>query len=55
MSGTVKIKQCTATGFLNKNDGLWNEVNNSTKKETNYFNIYVNDVLVHQASTTGSN
>lgn len=49
ISGTVHINNCTATGFLAKNGGLWNEVNNSTKEETYKFNIFVNGVHVHTA------
>lgn len=49
ISGTVRINNCTATGFLDKNGGLWNELNNNTKEETYKFNIYVNRELVHAA------
>ena len=49
ISGTVRINNCTATGFLDKNAGLWNEVNNNTKEDTNKFNIYVDGLQVHAA------
>ncbi len=49
ISGIVRINNCTATGFLNKHGGLWNEVNNNTKEETYKFKIYVDDELVHAA------
>lgn len=49
ISGTVRINKCTATGFLDKNGGLWNELNNNTKEETYKFNIFVDGVQVHTA------
>ena len=49
ISGTVRINNCTATGFLAKNRGLWNEVNNSTKEETYKFDIFVDGVQEHTA------
>lgn len=49
ISGTVHINNCTATGFLAKNGGLWNELNNNTKEETYKFNIFVDGVRVHTA------
>ena len=45
--GTVKINNCSATGFLNVNNGLWNEVNNNTQATTDKFDIWVDGVQVH--------
>ena len=45
--GNVKISETTATGFAAINDGLWNELNNNTKVETDKFNIWVDGVQVH--------
>lgn len=47
ISGTVNITDCTATGFIEKNDGLWNEVNNNNKQETDMFDITVDGIQVH--------
>ena len=47
INGTVKITECTATNFLDKNNGLWNELNNSTKVHTDLFDIYVDGTQVH--------
>ena len=47
ITGTVRINNSTATNFAAKNKGLWNELNNTTKKDTNNFDIYVDGVLVH--------
>lgn len=47
INGTVKITECTATNFLDENNGLWNELNNSTKVDTDLFDIYVNSTKVH--------
>ena len=47
ISGTLNINDCTATGFIKKNDGLWNEVNNNNKQETDLFDITVDGVQVH--------
>lgn len=49
ISGIVRINNCTATGFLDKNGGLWNEVNNSTQEETYKFDIFVDGVQEHTA------
>lgn len=45
--GTVKINNSSATGFLDVNNGLWNEVNNNTQATTDYFDIWVDGVQVH--------
>ncbi len=47
ITGTVDIKNSTASGFLNINNGLWNELNNGTKEPTDVFDITVNGVQVH--------
>lgn len=47
ISGVVRINNTTATGFLNVNNGLWRDINNTTKVETNQFDIYVDGVKVH--------
>ncbi len=54
ISGTLRINGWTATGFIEKNGALWNEVNNNASspdygKDTNKFNIYVDGVQVHTA------
>ncbi len=41
ISGTVKIANSTATGFLNVNGGLWNELNNQTGEKTEKFVVTV--------------
>lgn len=41
ITGTVNIKNSTATGFLNVNRGLWNEINNQTGAKTNNFVVSV--------------
>ncbi len=41
ISGTVNIANSTATGFLNVNGGLWNELNNNTKEKTTNFKVNV--------------
>ncbi len=41
ITGTVNIKNSTATGFLNVNRGLWNEINNQTGAKTNNFVVNV--------------
>ena len=48
ISGTLNINNCTATGFQDKNDGLWYEVNNNSKAQTNTFKVIVNGVTVQQ-------
>ena len=45
--GNVKISETTATGFAAINNGLWNELNNNTKVETDKFDIWVDGVQVH--------
>ncbi len=45
--GTVNITNSTATGFIAKNNGLWNEVNNSNQSETDKFDIFVDGIQVH--------
>ncbi|MBQ7941366.1 MAG: hypothetical protein IJ328_03030, partial [Muribaculaceae bacterium] len=46
--GTVNIKNSTATGFLNVNGGLWNELmNNGSGTVTDKFDIYVDGTQVH--------
>ena len=47
ISGNVKISETTATGFAAINNGLWNELNNNTKVETDKFDIWVDGVQVH--------
>ena len=37
ISGKLTINNSTATGFVDVNGGLWNELNNSTKVSTNKF------------------
>ena len=49
ISGTLNINNCTATGFQDKNNGLWYEVNNSTHNQTMNFNIFVNGEQVQTA------
>ena len=46
ISGTLDIKNSTATGFADVHNGLWNELNNSTKEPTNKFAVTVDDVKV---------
>lgn len=41
ISGKLAINECTATGFADINDGLFNELNNNTKVPTNKFAITV--------------
>lgn len=53
ISGTLDIINCTATGFADVNDGLWNELNNSTKKPTQKFTITVDGNTVQQAIPEG--
>lgn len=47
ITGTIDITNSTATGFVNKNNGLWNELNNNTKAETDKFDITVDGNKVH--------
>ncbi len=47
INGTLAIKESTATGFDNINEGLWNELDNGTKVETDVFDITVDGVQVH--------
>ena len=44
--GTLDITNSTATGFAAVNNGLWNELNNSTKEPTNKFDVTVDGVKV---------
>ena len=46
ISGTLDIKNSTATGFAAVHNGLWNELNNSTKKPTTEFAVTVDGVKV---------
>lgn len=50
ISGTLDITNSIATDFADKNSGLWKEVNNNTKAETNQFDITVDNQKVHSAS-----
>ncbi|MBO5224856.1 MAG: hypothetical protein J6B46_00360, partial [Parabacteroides sp.] len=52
--GTVNIKNCSATGFITKNNGLWNEVNNNNQTETYKFDIYVDGTLVHESEVSNN-
>ena len=49
ISGTLRINNSTATGFMNKNDGLWNDVNNLTNSATKRFDVYVDGNQVQKA------
>lgn len=49
ITGDVTITETTATGFANINNGLWNEINNTTGVETFRFNITVDNELVHES------
>ena len=53
ISGTLDITECTATGFADVNGGLWNELNNNTKKPTQKFTITVDGNTVQQAIPEG--
>ena len=44
ISGTLDITNSTATGFADVHNGLWNELNNSTKEPTNKFKVTVDGV-----------
>ena len=46
ISGTLDIKNSKATGFAAVNNGLWNELNNSTKEPTTEFDVTVDGVKV---------
>ena len=46
ISGTLDITNSTATGFADVHNGLWNELNNSTKEPTNKFAVKVDGVKV---------
>ena len=46
ISGTLDIKNSTATGFAAVNNGLWNELNNNTKEPTTKFAVTVDGVKV---------
>ena len=46
ISGTLDITNSTATGFAAVNNGLWNELNNSTKEPTTKFDVTVDGVKV---------
>ncbi len=48
INGKLTINKTTANRFDSSiNDGLWNEVNNSTKEVTDFFDIYVDGTQVH--------
>ena len=44
--GTLDITNSKATGFADVHNGLWNELNNSTKEPTNKFAVTVDGVKV---------
>ena len=44
--GTLDITKSTATGFAAVNNGLWNELNNSSKEPTTKFDVTVDGVKV---------
>ena len=46
ISGTLDITNSTATGFADVHNGLWNELNNSSKKPTTNFAVTVDGVKV---------
>ena len=46
ISGTLDIKNSTATGFAAVHNGLWNELNNNTKEPTTKFAVTVDGVKV---------
>ena len=46
ISGTLDITNSTATGFAAVHNGLWNELNNSSKEPTTKFDVTVDGVKV---------
>ena len=46
ISGTLDITNSTATGFAAVHNGLWNELNNSSKEPTTEFDVTVDGVKV---------
>ena len=46
ISGTLDITNSKATGFAAVHDGLWNELNNSSKEPTTKFDVTVDGVKV---------
>ena len=46
ISGTLDIKNSTAAGFAAVHNGLWNELNNSSKEPTTEFDVTVDGVKV---------
>ncbi len=48
ISGTVKIANSTATGFLKENAGLWNELNNQTGEKTEKFVVTVDGLTYNE-------
>ena len=49
INGNVNISNSSATGFADCNGGLWRDVNNSTGKNNNKFNVTVDGVQVAYA------
>ena len=49
ISGTLNIKNTTATGFKDLHNGLWQDVNNNTKVQTQKFTVTVDGTTVQTA------